>query len=545
MCRTCLWAVVGSLLWCAAGQAQSASAPDQFNGLGSNLGNLHRLSAAQSRSISPENFTGEKGKAATATEGTGKHASRELGRGWKVSPSVLIKAKSTFTVAEINGSGAIQQIWLTPSPITKTRLFILRFYWDGETEPSVEVPLGDFFACGWGKYCQINSLPVCVNPGSALNCYWTMPFRKKAKITLQNLDDNDMGLYYQVNYTLTKVPDDAAYFHAQFRRANKLKAKDVYTILDGVRGRGQYVGTYLAWEVHSPGWWGEGEIKFYLDGDKKFPTICGTGTEDYFCGSYDFEDENHRYHTFSTPYTGLAQVLPPDAIYESLQRFGLYRWHVADPVRFEKDLKVTIQALGWKTGGRYLPLEDDIASVAYWYQTEPHAKFPALPAKDRLAIKPVEEVRRDDEQEAFARLQKQKYAVISDRPERRVFGVNFCAKAVNDDALMLVAKLYRLTTLNAAGTKLTDDQLNYLDGLTTLTTLNLSKTKVSDEGLKTLLPLVNLKSLVLSDTAVTDAGLAHLAGMKNLGRLSIKGTKVTPAGIERLKKALPKLTVDR
>ena len=120
------------------------------------------------------------------------------------------------------------------------------------------MPLGDFFACGWGKYCQINSLPVCVNPGSAFNCYWTMPFRKKAKITLENLDDKDMTLYYQVNYTLTDVPDDAAYFHAQFRRVNKLPAKTVYTILDGVHGRGQYVGTYLAWEVRSPGLVGRG-----------------------------------------------------------------------------------------------------------------------------------------------------------------------------------------------------------------------------------------------------------------------------------------------
>jgi hypothetical protein len=147
-----------------------------------------------------------------------------------------------------------------------------------------------------------------------------------------------------------------------------------------VEGQGQYVGTYLAWEVHSPGWWGEGEIKFFMDGDKEFPTIAGTGTEDYFCGSYNFENhETKKYQVFSTPYTGLAQVLPPDKAYEPGQRFGLYRWHIPDPVRFEKDLKVTIQALGWQSGGRYLPLEDDIASVGYWYQKEPHQKFPKLP----------------------------------------------------------------------------------------------------------------------------------------------------------------------
>ena len=393
--RTCLWAVAACLLWGISAQAQPPSAAREFNGLNSNLGNLHRLSNAESRSISPENFNGEKGKAGMATKGAGSNAARELGQGWKVSPCVVIKAKSTYTVAEIDGSGAIQQIWMTPSPLDKTRLNILRFYWDGETEPSVEVPLGDFFACGWGKYCQINSLPVCVNPGSAFNCYWTMPFRKKAKITLENLDDKDMVLYYQVNYTLTDVPNDAAYFHAQFRRTKKLPAKTVYTILDGVEGRGQYVGTYMAWESRSPGWWGEGEIKFYFDGDKKFPTICGTGTEDYFCGSYDFEDqEAHRYVPFSTPYSGLAQVIPPDTIYDTVpQRFGLYRWHIADPIRFKKDMKVTIQALGWKNNGAYLPLEDDMASVAYWYQTEPHAKFPAFPDKADLIVEPLKVVK--------------------------------------------------------------------------------------------------------------------------------------------------------
>jgi hypothetical protein len=373
----------------AAGYVHAQSPAERFNGLDTNLGNLFRLSRAQSRSISPENFTGEKGKAGMATEGTGKNASRELGQGWKVSPSVRIKAGTTFTLADIRGSGAVQQIWMTPSPIDKTRLYILRFYWDDETEPSVEVPMGDFFACGWGKYCHVNSLPVCVNPGSAFNSYWQMPFHKSAKITMENLDDKDMTLYYQVNYTLTEVPADAACFHAQFRRVPKLAAKSVYTILDGVRGQGQYVGTYMAWEVRSPGWWGEGEIKFFLDGDQEFPTICGTGTEDYFCGSYNFENRQTKlYQPFSTPYAGLPQVLPLEMSYRVGQRFGLYRWHIPDPVRFQKDLRVTIQALGWQSERRYLPLEDDIASVAYWYQSEPHSRFPSLPGKEGLLIAP-------------------------------------------------------------------------------------------------------------------------------------------------------------
>ncbi len=214
-----------------------------------------------------------------------------------------------------------------------------------------------------------------------------MPFRKSARITLENIGEKEMTLYYQVNYALTDIGADEAYFHAQFRRVNPLPYKEVYTILDGIKGQGHYVGTYMAWGVHNNGWWGEGEIKFYMDGDTDFPTICGTGTEDYFCGSYNFENRaTKQYQEFTTPYAGLPLVVKPDGLYQSQQRFGLYRWHITDPIRFEKDLRVTIQALGWRSGDRYLPLQDDIASVVYWYQREPHAPFPKLPSKDQLEI---------------------------------------------------------------------------------------------------------------------------------------------------------------
>lgn len=357
-----------------------------FDGLSMGLGTLPLLSRAQTRSISPENFTGEKGKGGMATleQGSAGQAARDLGVGWKVSPYIIIEPKQTFVLAAIEEPGAIQHIWMTPTG--NWRFSILRFYWDGEDSPSVEVPVGDFFACGLGKYAQVSSLPVCVNPGSAFNCYWVMPFRKSCKITMENLDDRKMTLYYQIDYTLTQVPEDAAYFHAQFRRTNPLPFKSVYTILDGVKGWGHYVGTYMCWGSHSSGWWGEGEIKFYIDGDKEFPTICGTGTEDYFCGSYGFVVEE-RYREFTTPYAGMPQVVRPDGLWNSQQRFGLYRWHIMDPVRFAKDLKVTIQALGWQSGGRYQPLQDDISSVAYWYQREPHAPFPPLPDRDYLELK--------------------------------------------------------------------------------------------------------------------------------------------------------------
>jgi hypothetical protein len=371
-----------------------ANAQPEFNGLHMNMGNLFMLSDAKTRSISPENFTGEKGKGGMAAleEGSAAEAARDLGQGWKVNPYVYIEGNSTFVMAEIEGPGAIQHIWMTAKG--NRRFSIIRIYWDDEPSPSVECPIGDFFANGWGDYAHVNSQAVCVNPGSAYNCYWVMPFRKKCRITMTNIDNKPVKLFYQIDYTLTDIPDDAAYFHAQFRRVNPLPYKDVYTIVDGIRGKGQYVGTYMAWGVNNNGWWGEGEIKFYIDGDKEFPTICGTGTEDYFCGSYNFhvrDPENNQgdeygYREFTTAYSGLPQVIRPDGQYRSQMRFGLYRWHIPDPVRFEKDLRITIQALGWRSDHRYLPLQDDISSVAFWYQTEPHSTFPALPGKDDLEI---------------------------------------------------------------------------------------------------------------------------------------------------------------
>jgi hypothetical protein len=374
------FALLGLLLALPASDwSQSA----QYDGVTNSLSNIYRMSDARTYSISPENPTGEKGKGGAATEGTGANASRELGQGWKVSPSIDVKAGQTITLADIDGSGLIEHMWMTPTG--NWRLSILRMYWDGETDPSVEVPVGDFFAMGWGKYAPISSLAICVNPGSAFNSYWPMPFRKKARITLENLDDKPMVVYYQIDYSKAAVPPDAAYFHAQFRRVNPIPYKQVYTILDGVDGKGQYVGTYLAWGVHNNGWWGEGEIKFFIDGDTQFPTINSTGTEDYFNGSYDFENQvSHQYEPFTSPYSGLAQAIKPDGLYQSQQRFGLYRWHIPDPIRFDHDLRVTIQDLGWQSGGRYLPLMDDISSVAYWYQTEPHKRFPELPDKDHL-----------------------------------------------------------------------------------------------------------------------------------------------------------------
>ena len=349
--------------------------------------NLSKITLAQTRSVSPENITGEKGMGGRTPleEGSARHAARDLGTGWKVNPYFRVAPGETITLADVTGEGAINHIWMTPTG--SWRMQILRFYWDGETEPTIECPMGDFFASPWGKYKQISSLAVCVNPGCAFNSYFRMPFKKGFRVTLENLTDEMVNIYYQITYSLEKIDPNEGYFHAQFRRVNPLPYKGVYTILDKIEGRGQYVGTSMGWGVNNDGWWGEGEIKFYMDGDKEFPTICGTGTEDYFCGSYNFENPytHDHYEQFTTPYCGM-NVHEPDHLYRSRARFSLYRWHVTDPIRFENDLSVTIQALGWRSGGRYLPLQDDISSVAYFYLDKPVCKRPALLDKDALEI---------------------------------------------------------------------------------------------------------------------------------------------------------------
>jgi hypothetical protein len=273
---------------------------------------------------------------------------------------------------------------------------ILRVYWDDQEQPSVECPLPDFFAIPWasqnpdrptaGPFAPVNSLPVSVNPSRALNSFWEMPFRGRCRMTLENRHPSRASYcFYQVNYTLTEVPEDAAYFHAQFRRTNPLPYGEVYTILDGAAGRGHYVGTSMGWSINNNGWWGEGEIKFYLDGDGEFPTICGTGTEDYFGGAYDWEVDG-QYVPYTTPFLGMHQVIRPDGTYQSQHRHAMYRWHVMDPVRFKRDIRVTIQALGWRSEGRFHPGQHDICSVAYWYQALPTASFPPLGDRDALEI---------------------------------------------------------------------------------------------------------------------------------------------------------------
>ena len=334
------------------------------------------------RSVSPENPTGAPGQGGRATEGTGSGPGRELGPGWKISPSIEIPANGTIELADVEGPGRITHIWMT-THTNHWRSLLLRAFWDGAEEPAVEVPVGDFFGQGWGRFAQVSSSMIAVNPHGGFNSYWPMPFRRSARLTIENLADAPAVVYFQITYEAGTDEAASGYLHAQWRRSNPVEGA-LHTLVDGVTGAGQYVGTYLAWGVNSRGWWGEGEMRFHLDGDDEFPTICGTGTEDYFGGAWNFDVPGQGYTAYTTPHLGLHQIITPDGLYESQQRFGMYRWHVADPIRFDAALRVTVQALGWRAGHRYLPLHDDIASTALFYLDAPTAARPPAPAPDEL-----------------------------------------------------------------------------------------------------------------------------------------------------------------
>ena len=372
--------------------------PASFSGLGVNLGNLYRLSSARTRSISPENFTGEKGKGGMATEGTGASCARGLGQGWKVSPSIRIEPRrDARRWRTIEGAGR------DPADLAHDRqpatgaTSSCASTGTARSTPRSSARSAISSARGWNQFAQVSLAGGLRQPRPRVQLLLgdAVPQARADHAGEPRSRTTTVIVYYQINYTLTEVPEDAAYFHAQFRRTNPLPFKEDYTILDGVRGRGHYVGTYMAWGVNNTGWWGEGEIKFFMDGDDDFPTICGTGTEDYFCGAYNFDggivDDSmeSRYREFTTPYAGLPQVHPPRRhlpLAAALRHVPLAH-HRPDPLRAGPARDHPGAGLAHREADRrYLPLQDDIASVAYWYQTLPAAPFPALPDRDYLEV---------------------------------------------------------------------------------------------------------------------------------------------------------------
>ncbi len=353
---------------------------------------LRNQGTIRSHSINAENPTGAPGSAAAA--------SSNLGPGRKGSAWLELAAGETATLADIAGAGVIRHIWITVADKTAAgpyvlRDLVLRMFWDGTEYPQVEVPLGDFFCNGFGERALVTSEPIVVAPTSGMNSYFPMPFRAGARIELASEHGGPIGgVFFQVDYTIGDDFDDwPGYFHAQWRRSNGTTAHgEDHVILDGVAGTGTYVGTYVALASLQRFWWGEGEVKFYLDGDTNLPSLCSTGLEDYAGGAWAFQDALRtepapRIVTFSAPYCGYPFASATDTTKASefstsmLPMHALYRWHLPDPIYFKERLKVTMQQIGtWDHG--LFERSDDISTTAYWYQTTISTPFPALPSVD-------------------------------------------------------------------------------------------------------------------------------------------------------------------
>lgn len=294
--------------------------------------------------------------------------------------SVGIDPGETKVLAEIDGPGAITHLWNTiDAEPYHSRMLVLRIYWDGQETPSVEAPLGDFFAVGHGLNRAFQSFAVnASSDGRARNCYWYMPFRKSAKITVTHEGFLRVGsFYYYVDYRkYSALPDNTIYFHAQYRQSTpnppihlKEKNPDGLTnyVLMETKGKGQYVGSVVSVQMNQDGWFGEGDDMFFVDGAEK-PTMNGTGTEDYFNDAWGFRE-------FSYPYHGV----PLWEGYKKGDRGTAYKWHIFDPVAFQSSLKATLEH------GHANDRQDDWYSVAYWYQTLPSPQPPVMPPVfDRL-----------------------------------------------------------------------------------------------------------------------------------------------------------------
>ena len=302
---------------------------------------------------------------------------------------VPVEPGASATLLDVTGSGVITHIWFTinsPDPMHLKNL-VLRAWWDGESAPSIETPIGDFYGLGLGEYFTYQSALLTVAPAKALNSYFEMPFATAARITLTNEGPQRTdSLYFAVDYvTLASLPEGLGRFHAQFRQAapchgwtndwtnNWDKAVDGRKNLDGAdnyvfmeaTGRGHFLGVTHSVLQNQNEWFGEGDDMIFIDGDK-IPTINGTGTEDYYNGAWDFYGQQFAY-----PHNGAPNIVDPERIGG---RYSLYRWHLESPIAFERSIRMTIEH------GHANHRSDNFYSTAYWYQTEPHAPFPALPA---------------------------------------------------------------------------------------------------------------------------------------------------------------------
>jgi hypothetical protein len=357
---------------------------------------------AESRVSSFENPNGVKGNG-------GKTNKTAKGNAFET-----IKEGETKTLLDINGQGLVQRIWLTVnrSPMM-LRSLRLKMFWDGEVKPAVDVPMGDFFVFNLGKDAPFQSELFSSGEGRSFNCYIPMPFRKHAKITLTNEGKESCMLFYDVDFLVSSVPADALYFHAYWTRKWTGKLGDDFEMLPKVEGKGRFLGVSVGLNVDSSygkTWWGEGEVKMYLDGDSKYPTINGTGSEDYLGSAWGLGKFVNRYQGCT-----IAS--------DSTREYNFYRWHVPDAIYFNNDIRVVIQQIGggmskevqelFKKGVKLQPVTvaksdgflrlfemenapslndnnfpegwvnfyriDDYSSVSYFYLDKPTNNLPSLP----------------------------------------------------------------------------------------------------------------------------------------------------------------------
>ncbi len=323
-----------------------------------------------------------------AHAGRSRRVSSAAPEAWSNADNRWIKPGQRHVVADIEGCGVITHIWLTFAEARPGWLaadgaanpseVVLRMYWDGAEQPAVESPLGDFFAAGFGRRFEVRSLPVQVQEGDAYNCFWPMPFHKRARITLTNESEKPLAaLYYHVDYVeLDALPPDTAYFCAQYRQEFPQQTGRDYLVAD-IEGRGHYVGTVYSIRSRSPEWFGEGDDKFYVDGEQR-PSIWGTGTEDYLLGAWGLT--RCSFPCFGVPFIEGAWG-------DIGWQVCAYRWHIADPVRFQKSLRFEIEHTGWMSADEtesgkvegHVEREDDLATVAFWYQVGQPKRFAELP----------------------------------------------------------------------------------------------------------------------------------------------------------------------
>jgi hypothetical protein len=356
----------------------------------------------RSRSISFENPSGQPGE--------GGKAASEIGIGRKGAPRKSIKPKEEVILFDIKHSGTIRHIWLTgewsnPSWLKDHRIeraellrsIVIRAYWDGQEYPSIECPLGDFMGLAHSKITAYESSVHSIGKNGALNIWLPMPFAQNAKITLTNESDIEFLLYYQIDYTIgDNFNNDFGRLHVCFRRENPTTIKDDFEIMPKREGKGRFIGAVLGVRTLHPGWWGEGEVKFYMDGDKEFPTICGTGTEDWIGLSYGIQQVTCQFQgcnlNFKSDSTSKAYDYVTKKMVEMKTEYiSMYRWYISDPIYWNTDCRVTIQQIGCC----YYERKDDWSAAAFWYEPIPSAPLPEMPSVEER-IKNLDELHRNE-----------------------------------------------------------------------------------------------------------------------------------------------------